>query len=251
MTKLFFTFVFMVLFALPAPAKQWGGRVGAKVQFSSVDGILLSGLFMPPSSPGMKTFILLHGLGSNQEEWQSFIQKLVKRGYGFLSYDARGHGESTLDANGQKISFENFGAPGPGSQWNAMVADLEQAIEFLLKEKKISRKRIGLMGASLGANICIIETGRDKEIPVAVLLSPGLNYAGIVTSKAIEGCNDRPVLIAASPGDTYAWQSSTLLSQALAKNKKALFVTGEGNRHGVQMFDGKLENRILGWLESK
>src|SRR3989339_1190956 len=214
MVKLFFTFIFLMFCVFPAQAKQWGGRVGAKVQFSALDGIPLSGLFIPPASQGMKTFVLLHGLGSNQEEWQPFIQKLVKRGYGFLSYDARGHGESTLDANGQKISFENFGAPGPGSQWNAMVADLEQAIEFLLKEKKISRKRIGLMGASLGANICIIETGRDKEIPVTVLLSPGLNYAGIVTSRAIEGCNDRAVLKAAAPADPYAWQSSTLLPQA-------------------------------------
>lgn len=242
--------LFIALLLLPglAGAVKEKARVGTRVSFTTSDGVKISALFRPPAGKNRKTIVLLHGLASNQEEWQPFIRKLVQAGYGFLSYDARGHGESTVTAGGQPVSFERFGAPGPGSPWSKMPADLKEAVNFLVTVKGINANKIGLAGASLGANVCLVYAAENPSISPVILLSPGLNYAGIDAAKAVSGLTNRSVLFAASPGDSYAFQSSHLLYQQIQSNKRAEFLTGDNNRHGVQMFDGKFENKLLKWL---
>lgn len=241
---------FLIFFlTLPIYPVEQATRIGSKVTFTTRDGIKISGLYQPPSH-GRQVFVLLHGLASNQEEWQPFVRSLVLRGYGFLSYDARGHGQSTFSTKGEKISYESFGAPEPDSQWNRMADDLRVGVNFLVNVKNIPKKKIGLMGASLGANVCLIYASQDKDMHQIILLSPGLNYAGLSTSDSITALNDRAIAIAASPGDTYAYQSSSLLYQKIQSNKRAVFITGSNSRHGVQMFDGIFDKKILNWLSA-
>ena len=222
-------------------------QTGEKVSFQTRDGVLITGLFRKPSSAGNRTCILLHGLGSTQEEWQSFSDRLAAAGYGVLSYDARGHGKSTSYADGRKLSYTKFGPPGPGSQWGNMTDDLGEAINFLASKKGIPVKKIVLIGASIGANICLIYAAKTPEIPLVVLLSPGLNYAGFGTLGSIESFAKRPIAIAASPSDSYAYQSSILLFQRIQGSKKAAFLQGPAG-HGVQMFDGKFDSQLLKWI---
>ncbi len=246
--KFFFTVFCCLIFAcLACFAFEW--QTGEKVSFQTPDGVIISGLFHKPASGAHKTYILLHGLGSGQDEWQSLSDKLVSAGCGVLSYDARGHGRSTMTAGGRKISYTEFGPPGPGSQWDKMPADLGLAIAFLNDQKNIPTNRIGLIGASIGANICLIYAAKAPVIPVVVLLSPGLNYAGFGTMSSIGAFTKRPILFAASPTDTYAYQSSILLYQKVQANPKAAFLTGASG-HGVQMFDGKFDKQLLKWILS-
>jgi len=224
-------------------------QTGEKVSFKTPDGVIISGLFHKPASSLNKTFILLHGLGSNQEEWQSFTDKLVSAGYGVLSYDARGHGKSSERSDGRNINYNNFGPPGPGSEWGKMIDDLGDAVNFLKTEKNITVKKVGLIGASVGANVCLIYAAKTPEISVVVLLSPGLNYAGFGTLGAIEAFTARPIELSASPQDTYAYQSSILLYQKVQGNKRASFLPGAAG-HGVQMFDGKFDNQLIKWIRA-
>jgi pimeloyl-ACP methyl ester carboxylesterase len=232
--------------ALQAERRR-GGKVGEKITFTTEDGIVISGLYAAPSGSS-KVFILLHGLGSGQEEWQPFVHYLVRAGYGFLSYDARGHGESVLTKDNRKITYESFGAPGPGSPWSFMVADLGRAVQFLNTAKGIPTRRIGLIGASLGANVALQYAANVKEVPAVVLLSPGLVYAGLTTREAARSFTNRPILLVASPDDTYAYQSSMILLRELQKDPRAQFMQGAAG-HGVQMFTGELESRVIKWLQ--
>lgn len=224
-------------------------QTGEKVSFVTSDGITICGLYRHPASSINRTFILLHGLGSSQEEWQSFADKLVSSGYGVLSYDARGHGKSTAGTHGRTISYNSFGHPGSGSEWEQMLGDLGKAVDFLNNEKAIPSNEIGLIGASLGANVVLTYASKHPEIPIVMLLSPGINYAGYGTFEPIKAFEHRTIALAASPQDTYAYQSSILLYQKIRDNTKAAFLTGTAG-HGVQMFDGKFDNQLIKWLKA-
>jgi len=176
------------------------------------------------------------------------MNRLVESGYGFLAYDARGHGKSTLDNKNRLVNYQQFGQPGPGSQWEKMPGDLDSVISFLGKTKHINKKNIGLIGASLGANVSLLYAAKNPEIALTVLLSPGLNYAGFESLGCIEAFSKkRPIEISASPQDIYAYQSSILLYQKIQSNKLASFLPGNAG-HGVQMFDGKFDNQLIKWI---
>jgi len=241
--------ILLLSFNAHSYAVKPGAKIGKKITFITNDGVIISALYYPPASKSMKTFILLHGLASNQEEWQPFAHNLARLGYGFLSYDARGHGESTRDIKGKKISYANFSPPGPASEWERMVSDLEKAVKTLETTYGTPAKKIALAGASLGANVCLIYGSMDKSIPAVVLLSPGLNYAGFAASGPVLEYSKRAVLIAASPGDTYAYQSSSLLYAKIKSNKRSEMLSAAGGRHGVQMFEDKVfTNKLLSWI---
>lgn len=260
-TKKFLSIILIILLTLSCNVsaakrrrRRRGARIGKKVTFYSTDGIVLKGLFRPPSNPKRRTFVLLHGLGSNQEEWQPFIRKLRKFGFGFLSFDARGHGNSTLTKDNKIISYENFGTSGPDSHWSKMVSDLEEAIKYLTKKKGIYKKRIGLIGASMGANVCLIYAASNEFIRPVVLLSPGLNYVGLETRDAImafkakKNKKSRPIALVASPNDTYSYQSSCLLHKQTKANKREVFYHGVDSNHGVNMLNKNLTNKIIRWI---
>jgi len=246
-SKCIIVFCALLLLSPAFAAVKKGYHLGTPVSFKTSDGMIIAGLYNPAASQGMKTFILLHGLGSNQDEWQKFAGELVAQGYGFLSYDARGHGKSTLTIDGKQVSYQNFGAPGPKSQWTRMITDLGDSVMFLVNEKKVRTKNIGIIGASVGANVALIYSATNEAIPVVVLLSPGINYAGFGTMDAIQWFHKRPIAIAASEADTYAYQSSQLLIQQIQENSRAEFMPTEKG-HGAEMFGGKFDKVLLRWL---
>ena len=94
-----------------------------------------------------------------------------------------------------------------------------------------------------------------RWIPIArnhqqlVLLSPGLDYAGVKTEQSIESFNKKPIFIAASPGDTYAYNSSQILYSKVKQNKNAVFQNGSASLHGVAMFNDSFDEQLLAWIE--
>ena len=65
-------FILCLTFAMPAFCAKKGARLGQEVSFLAEDGVIISGLYVPAGDSSKTTFVLLHGLGSNQEEWQAF-----------------------------------------------------------------------------------------------------------------------------------------------------------------------------------
>ena len=215
------------------------------------DNIILIGKFVPPKDPSKLTFILLHGLGSNKNEWYGFADKLSRRGYGYLAVDMRGHGESNRTTDEADVDMKYFGQPGPGSEWSKLLGDVEYMVKYLEGKRGIKKGRIALAGASVGANVSLRYSATHKSVPLLILLSPGLNYIELQTASSMKEYGKRPVAIAASPGDKYAYESSARL-MSIAKNvgSNAVFFEGSKTQHGVQMFDGKFEDKILDWIDS-
>lgn len=244
------TLLFILLTILVLPSTDCSRKAmlpREKDSFLTRDNVILAGQFFPPGEKEL-TFILLHGLGSSREEWKGFMEKLKEQGYGFFAYDLRGHGESTRNREGKEIHYKKFIRPGPLSEWGLMVDDLEDAVRYL-QGKGIKKRRIGLIGASLGANTALLYASKNYSIPAVILLSPGWNYAGLYITGAIKEYGKRPLALAASPGDEYAYKSSVLMARIAGENGADVkFFKGRNSAHGVQMFDGQLEAELMNWI---
>ena len=244
--KIFISFLLLLMFGIFISVSA--ETLGIKAEFQTKDGVLINAIFQKPQN-NKTTFILLHGLGSSKSEWQSFAIKLQQHGFGFFAYDARGHGESNFYVNKTPIDYRAFGYGGEGSNWSKMTSDLECALDYL-KSKSIKPSKIGIIGASLGANVALNFVANNKAIQQLVLLSPGLDYMGVKTEQPIESFNKRSIFIAASPGDTYAYNSSQILFSKIKQNKHAIFQNGHARLHGVQMFTGNFDEQLLAWIEN-
>ncbi|OGS22136.1 MAG: hypothetical protein A2252_04630 [Elusimicrobia bacterium RIFOXYA2_FULL_39_19] len=249
--KISFLVFCVFIFLLSAGCTRINPGADDKAQFVTPDGIIISGKYVPPKTSDKLTFILLHGLASAKGEWEGFEKKLEARGYGYFAYDLRGHAGSCKTNNSQEISISQFTTAGPGSQWERMVTDINSAIKYL-RYKGIAKNKVGLIGASLGANVALVYASKNEFIPIAVLLSPGWNYAGIETNEAIKNYGARPIALGASPGDAYAYSTATQMTMVANQLKgNAYFFEGAQARHGVQLFDaqGVFESKLLDWLD--
>jgi len=223
---------------------------GEAVVLPSPDGFPLAGVYEAASSI-RPTMILLHMLGSDKESWLPFAQALRKEGFGYLAYDARGHGQSLRDAQGREVSFRSFRSTGTGNDWNLLVKDVDAAVEFL-KSRGIAPSSVGFVGASLGANVALNAAVNHPETACAALLSPSLNYRDVLTVGAMNRYGAGPVLIIASPQDRYAYKGSKVLfsiaEKRAGKERTRFWQVPSG--HGLRMLKPTLNQKILDWMKT-
>jgi len=123
-------------------------------------GVKLNGtLFMPSGAkeygplPGA---VMCHGYGGDSVAFENSAKALASEGVIALTFDFRGHGSSggTLDGN--------------------IVNDVLDAWHFLHSQPEVNRKRMGLIGHSMGAFSAIMAAGKIKGAKVLVALAcPG------------------------------------------------------------------------------
>lgn len=207
-----------------------------KIILNTSDGWKIAANYFP--APG-NAVILLHKFASGKDEWISFANELNQKGYAVIALDFRGHGESTL-RNGKTITWQDF----TNADFNDMTKDVAAARDWLTNK---GYDEFAIVGASIGANTALNYAVNDSAIKTIVLLSPGLQFKGIVTNQTIRNFT-RPIFIVASNEDTYSARSATILYELTQGKKEIKLYDGAG--HGVAMFDGTdLDRLILNWLK--
>lgn len=127
------------------------------VSFVASDGYKLSGTFWTPDLKERYSVVILsHQFNSTRHDYDAFIPILLKNGYAVLAYDTRGFGESR---NGT-------------ANINDFPKDVIGTIDFLKKQTEVDSSRIGIIGASVGANVAFVVSGITQEVRAAVALSP-------------------------------------------------------------------------------
>ena len=225
-----------------------------KVSFLTDDKVLIVGTYYSPSASNKNTstdaIILLHMLGHDRNDWNTFASALrnSSNGYAVLSIDLRGHGES-VHQNGKVISYQSF----TPNDFNKMVLDVKAAKQFLVTQKHINPNNIAIVGASIGANVALRYDASDQSIKTVILLSPGLNYRGVITTDLIKTYLN-PIYIATAGKDPIAGNDpQTLCNEINCGNK--LKVYQASSSHGTDMFLDKslnppLDNLIILWLDA-
>lgn len=207
-----------------------------KINFITSDGWTIVANYYP--APG-NAVILLHKFASDKSEWTSFANELNQKGYAVLALDFRGHGES-MNRNGKTITWESF----TNADFNDMTKDLATARDWLTNK---GYDEFAIVGASIGANTALNYAVSDSAVKTVVLLSPGLEFKGIVTNQTIRNFT-KPLFIVASNEDTYSARSATILYESAQGKKEIKIYDGAG--HGTQMFARTdLDRLILNWLK--
>lgn len=127
------------------------GLAYSDVEFTSEDGVVLRGWYLPSSNGA--GVVLSHGSGSNRSAVLEHAALLARHGYGVLAYDARGHGES----EGRTMDLGWFGDE-----------DLHGAVSYLANRPGIETGRIALVGLSKGGEEAIGAAVADPRVSAVV-----------------------------------------------------------------------------------
>ncbi len=204
------------------------------VEFTTEDDVLLKATYYPSETikSNAPAILLIHMLNSTKESWETFAIAAQQAGYAVLAVDLRGHGES------ESRHFD----------FAAMDNDVDAALNWLTSRPEIDQNRIGIAGASIGANLGLRGAGRHSRVKSVVLLSPGLDYRGVTTIEALTQYGQRPIMIVAAENDHYAADSSrTLNSQALGQHQLQIYPDAT---HGTNIFKTQagLQPMMLSWF---
>jgi pimeloyl-ACP methyl ester carboxylesterase len=225
----------LVVFAVAWLALLPSARLSAAVQrvmIRTEDGVMLSGTWYEPSTRPAPAVVMIHMLQRSRRDWDAAAAQLAAAGIGALTIDLRGHGES-VGAAGQDLA--------------AMVQDVKAARRFLSTRSDV-QGRIGLAGASLGANLAVLAAADDQAVASLALLSPSLDYRGLRIEAAMKKYGARPVLMVASDEDAYAARSARDLQKAGGGKREALMLSQAG--HGTMMLvrNPELTASLVDWF---
>ena len=193
-----------------------------RVTLRAADGVTLSAAWYEPAFRPAPAVVLVHMLGRSRRDWDGVASRLAGAGIGALAIDLRGHGESAQPAGG---------ADPP--DYSTLVQDVEAARRYLAGRADVHPSRIGLAGASMGANLVALAAAADAGVASVALLSPSLDYRGLRIEAAARKYGSRPMLLVVSDDDAYARRSAGDLQKAGGGVRELLTLTGAG--HGTNM----------------
>jgi pimeloyl-ACP methyl ester carboxylesterase len=213
-----------------------------RVSLLSADGVTIAGTYYEPSRRPAAMVLLLHMPTRSRADWAPLAERFAERGVGALAIDFRGHGES--------------GALPPADPTTpvarpAEVRDIQAALTWLKQRSEALPGRIGIVGASLGANLAILVAAEDTSIRALVLLSATLDFRGVRTEGALRKYGDRAALLVTSQDDGYATRSARELSAVGSGPREVHLLDGAG--HGTMMLrrQADLVSTVVDWLCSR
>ncbi len=217
----------------------------SEVQFLTKDSIRINAGYQIPKgkiSPA-PAIILIHQGGSSMEEWYALPlwQRFLDEGYAILAYDIRQHGKSAKDDGDINDLFNNP---------NRAPFDLLAAIKFLEQDTRIDSLRIGIVGASIGANLACVAAASEKyHVKSAVSISAKVSAVQNLSGQK-GPLSFRNVFYIASKEEQNGMRAqwANELYAETSGNKK--LEIAEGDKHGsfILRENESLEKSIVEWF---
>jgi len=190
------------------------------VHFVTGDGVSIAATLYLPSRPG-PAVVLIHMQTRSRQDWEAVGPRLADAGLVALAIDLRGHGASDPRPTG------------PSAKDGGIVADLRAARNYLATRREVTPGKVGLLGASIGANLAVVAAAADPTVRSIALLSPGLDYQGLRTQANLNRYGNRPALLVGSREDAYVMITLRRLSSEGTGVREQLVLDGAG--HGTTM----------------
>ena len=209
-----------------APAIDAAGRA---VLFRTDDGRLVNALFTEATERQAPAVVLVPMLGRSKDDWNTLAQRFADIGINALA----------IDLPSTSPPPDGFG------RWHL---DVSAAIGFLVSRPEIRPSAIGVLGASLGANLAVVEAASDPRVRALALVSPSLDYRGVRIEAPFRNYGSRPTLLVASLGDPYAARTvRTLVGEAPTTHEVQW---SEVTAHGTLLLaaDQMLAGRVVDWF---
>ena len=220
----------LALFAAAAIPQGWGG---VRVSFASDDGVSLDATLYEPQGESRGAVVLVHMLTRDRHDWDRVGERLALRGLAALAVDLRGHGESGGVRAGDPAEY---------------ARDVSAALEYLERRPDLSAGRLGVAGASLGANLALTVAAGREGVRSLALLSPSLDYRGLRIEAAMKRYGPRPAILVASTDDAYATRSVRTLASVGPGTREVVSLDHAG--HGAIMLVRRpdLVDTLVDWF---
>ena len=153
-----------------------------RVTFRAEDGATLSGAYYEPSRRPAPGIVLLHMQRRSHADWDAAASQLADAGFAVA---------------GARLSQRRRAR-------SLYAIDVRAAKAFLRERPEVMPGSIGIAGASIGANLAVLDAADDPGVLSIALLSPGIDYRGLRTEAAMKKYGARPALLAGSTKDPYA-----------------------------------------------
>jgi dienelactone hydrolase len=223
----------------------------AFVWLKTSDAYNVAAWYYAPGAPKVKgepapAILLLHMRGKDKSSWGGMADKLVEEGYAVIAIDLRGHGESR-DPNGHSIALSAL----QDQDYQNMLFDVAAAHEYIARQRGVDSERLGIIGASIGANLGLLYCARDRRVRTVVALSPGLDYRSLRPVEAMEGVDKRAVYLVASRKDLGSATACETLSKSGHPDGVRSVRLFDGSAHGTDLFaaqPGFDDTIVGGWL---
>ncbi len=200
-------------------------------EIPGAEGLTLRGTFHPAGSPPAPGVLLLHMYGGSRVDWEGFAAALQQTGFTILAIDLRGHGET-----------------GGAEDWSLAQQDVAAAYAWLASHEGVDRQHVGVVGASIGANLALVQGAHDTSVDAVALLSPGLDYFRVTIDGLIEEYGPRPIFLAASEEDTYSAETVRALAQTAAGEVELAIYSGAGHGTAMLLSEPDLTDRLIAFL---
>ena len=202
------------------------GASARRVTFRAEDGATLAGAYYEPSRRPAPAIILLHMLRRSPPDWDTAASQLSDAGFAVLALDYRS-----------------------GDELGAYALDVRAAKTFLRERPEVVPGRLGIAGASVGANLALLDAADDPAVTSIALLSPGLDYKGLRTEAAMKKFGARPALLAGSTKDPYAARSIRQLT-SIGPGVREVRLT-DAIAHGTVLLsrDSELIPALVDWFK--
>jgi len=184
------------------------------------------------------TAVLLHGLGSNLDEWYTFKRFMTRNGWSTLAIDLRGHGYSNYFGD-EELDWRNFTDKG----FLSSLRDVEAAVRFLGE-----KENVWIIGASFGANLGLVYAAQEPRIDGMILLSPGFEYVGIESESVIEPYGSRPIMIVGAEDDPGAVSIGQILHDKAQGPRKLLAYEKGGHANAMLENVKELKEEMIAWM---
>ena len=175
---------------LPSPKVSAASR-GDVVQIPTDDDLQLAGTYFEPRKGRSPGVLLVHDAGADRSQLDKIASSLHKKGFGVLTVDLRGHGESKTD----DIDWSSYDADARSTLWQQAPRDVEAAAGWLLDQKNIHSTNLSLIGYQSGCALVARHAERDENVMSMLLLSPRPEEFGFDVQRTIENVSGLPTCV--------------------------------------------------------
>lgn len=227
----------------PAPAAEALPADPQTVEFTTGDGVSLSGTFFPAAEPSAPVVVLMHWAPGSQEDWFA-----AGKGWPQLALILQNR-DTTAALPGRPASynvltfnFRGYPPSGGNRDHGQMYQDALAAVAFAKTLDGVDPDRVLTVGASIGSDGAVDGCAGGACL-AAISLSPG-SYIGVPYTQAVIDVGEAtPVLCVAAQGDGPS--PSTCVDAQDAVPDRVETRIYEGSAHGMAMFGSEGESDLL------
>jgi dienelactone hydrolase len=209
------------------------------VSFSARDGVTVTGTLLVPEKTPAPAVLMLPMMSRTQHDFDQVAARLAESGIAALAIDFR-RGGSAKPGEADALESGDF---------SDLVLDVEAARAYLSARPDIVGPKVGLLGASLGANVAVLAAGNDASIPTMALLSVSLEYRGLRIEQALKKYGSRPALLVASSEDAYALRTARQAVTMGDGPRELRVLSGAGHGSVMLSRDPDLISALVDWFQ--